>query len=208
MQASSRPAIPTLAVVTVIGIFPKQRGRDRVATFSWPDGTAATTPIWDRPDRLPHDLDHYIVEAVFRPPYGFWGLVERQAPFSSLTLVKGRWPKGQAKWFARVVRKHGAEMLKAEAAGLGLLFKARTDEEVDRVIPEVRRRLHRSYALSPENAFENATRDQFYEARELHATLHRAWRGVPMGGALEVTYPRRGKPKIHQRLEAVEALRV
>lgn len=91
-----------------------------MATLSWRDGTVATTPIWGTPNRLPHDLDHYIVEAVFQPPYGFWGLVERQAPFDSLTLVRGRWPKGKAAWFERVVRKHVAEMLKAEAVGLGM----------------------------------------------------------------------------------------
>lgn len=181
--------------------FPKTRGPGRVATFSWPDGTAATTPTWGSPDRLPHDLDHYIIEAVFRPPYGFWDLVERQAPFSSLTLVKGRWPKGKSDWFERVVRKHGLEMLKAEATPLGLLFEAETDKDVDRLIPELRRRLRRSYALSPANAFEGATRDDFHETRELHRTLHGAWARIPMGGALEVAYPPRGKPRIHQPVE-------
>jgi hypothetical protein len=192
----------------VTAIFPKTRGAGRVATFSWPDGTAATTSIWGRPERLPHDLDHYIVEAAFRPPYGFWGLLERQAPFSSLTLVKGRWPKGNAEWFERVVRKHGVEMLKAEATGLGPLFQAVTDDEVERAIPELRRRLRRSYALSPDNAFEDATREQFDEARALHVALHRAWLGVPMGGALEVAYPRRGKPRIHQRADTIDARRI
>ena len=181
-------------------MFPKIREVRRVATFCWPDGTAATTPIWGGPERLPHDLDHYIVEAVFRPPYGFWDLVERQAPFSSLTLVKGRWPKGKAEWFERVLRKHGVEMLKAEATGLGRLFAAATDEDVERLTPELRRNLRRAYALSAVNAFGHATCEQFRSARELHARLHRAWSGVPMGGALEVSYPPSGKPRIHQRV--------
>jgi hypothetical protein len=192
--------------VPVTAVFPKTRGPSRVATFLWPDETVATTPIWGRPERLPHDLDHYIIEAVFRPPYGFWGLVERQAPFSSLTLVAGRWPKDKAEWFQRVVRKHGTEMLKAEATGLELLFQAATDDDVDRAIPELRRRIRRSYALSPENAFGDATRQQFYEARQLHTILDRAWRGVPMGGALEVLYPRAGKPTIHPRVESTIAV--
>ncbi len=185
--------------------FPKNREAGRVATFAWPDGTAATTPIWGRPERLPHDLDHYIIDAVFRPPYGFWDLVERQAPYPSLTLVRGRWPKGKPEWYERVVRKHGVEMLKSEATGLGLLFRAVTDEQVDRLVPELRRRLRRSYALSPVNAFEDATRDQFHETRELHKALHRAWDGVPTGGALEVAYPLRGKPTIHRPKEAQPA---
>jgi hypothetical protein len=176
-----------------------------VETFSWRDGTVATTPICGRPDRLPHDLDHYIVEAVFQPPYGFWGLVERQAPFDSLTLIRGCWPKGKAAWFERVVRKHGAEMLKAEAAGLGVLFLAKTDDDVNRAIPELRRQLQRSDALSPANAFADATRAQFLEVRELHRTLHRTWRGVPMGGALEVAYPRVGKPKVHEQVDTCNA---
>lgn len=169
----------------------------------WPDGTAATTPIGGRPERLPHDLGHYIVEAVFRPPYGFWGLVERQAPFSSLTLIRGRWPRGKAEWFERVLRKHGTEMLKAEATGLGLLLRVNTADEVDRVIPELRRRLRTSYALTPANAFADAPREHFHDARRLHDTVHRAWTGVPVGGALEVAYPPNGKPRTHQRVEDV-----
>lgn len=185
----------------VSAIFPKTNSAGRVATFSWRDGTAATTPIWGRPDRLPHDLEHYIVEAVFQPPYGFWGLVERQAPFKSLTLIRGRWPKDKSAWFERVVRKHGVEMLKAEAVGLDLLFQAKSDEEVDRAIPELRRQLQRSYALSPANAFAEATRAQFLEIRDIHRSLHRTWRGTPMGGALEVAYPRVVKPKVHEHAD-------
>jgi hypothetical protein len=190
----------------VTAIFPKTRDAGRVATFRWADGTVATTPSWGRPERLPHDLDHYIIDAVFRPPYAFWGLVERQAPFPSLTLVRGRWPKGKSEWYQRVVRKHGLEMLKSEATLLGLLFEATTDEEVDRLIPELRRRLRRSYALAPADAFEGATRDQFHETRRLHKTVHRAWSRVPMGGALEVAYPPQGRPRIHQRIDAKAAL--
>ena len=159
-----------------------------MATFTWTDGTVATTPIFDRPEELPHDLRHYVVEAAFLPPYGFWSLVERQAPFRSLTLVRGRWPKGQVEWFARVVRKHGTEMLKAEATGLDELFDV-ADEALDRVLPELRRRLRRSYALSPANAYADAPRECFVEARRLHRRLHSAWRGLPFGGALEVRYP-------------------
>ena len=181
----------------VTAIFPKTRDRSRVATFTWPDGLVATTPIWNRAERLPHDLDHYIVEAVFRPPYGFWALVERQAPFSSLTLVSGRWPKGRAEWLAKVRRKHGAEMLKAEATGLGPLFRAETDADVDRIAPALRRQLERAYALTPDNAFAGATREQFHDVRDLHRSLHDAWNSVPMGGALEVAYPPRPEPTIH-----------
>ncbi len=189
----------------VTAIFPKSRDRERVATFLWVDGTAATTPIWGRPERLPHDLDHYIVEAAFLPPYGFWSLVEQQSPFPSLTLVKGRWPKDKAAWFERVVRKHGTEMLKAEATGLEVLFEAGEDE-VDRLIPELRRRLRTSYALSPANAFADAARERFLDARNLHRKVHRAWQGVPFRGALAVNFPPAANPKIYERFDPEEVV--
>lgn len=185
--------------------FPKRRDRQRVATFLWRDGSAATTPIWGLPERLPHDLDHYIVDASFRPPYGFWTLVEQQVPYPSLTLVRGRWPKDKSAWFERVVRRHGTEMLQAEATGLEELFAA-AEANVDRLIPELQRRLRASYALSPANAYAEAPPERFHAARDLHRKIHRAWRGVPFGGALEVSYPPRGNPTIHRSFDANEML--
>ena len=167
--------------------FPKQRGPGRVATFQWSDGIIATTPIFGLPVRLPHDLEHYVVEARLRPAYGFWSLVAQQAPFESLTLVRGRWPKGRQEWFDRVRRKHAAEMLKAEATGFCGLDNPAFD--LDAAWPTIRRAMQRSYALNAQTELTHVTKGDIAALHQDTLRLHDAWQAVPDGGALLVQWP-------------------
>jgi hypothetical protein len=174
--------------------FPKSNDRRRVAVFEWDGGLVATTPAGQNPDRLPHDLTHYVVEAYFRPPYGFWSLASQKAPFTSLTVVKGRWPGGRKEWLARVIRKHGAEMLQAEAKALGALTDPAVDFEA--TWPLVARGFKRGYDFGPANPFRSVTRADLLALRQQHFDLTHAWHRVPMGGALVVHWPPDVPPSI------------
>lgn len=167
--------------------FPKHARLDRVASFEWSDGLLATTPIYGKPPRLPHDLGHYVVEARLQPPYGFWALAAKQAPFASLTLVRGRWPKGKREWLDRVRRKHAAEMLKAEATGVTGLDDP--DFDIDAAWPSIRRSMRRSYALNPQTEFTHVTKADIVALHHDTLRMHDAWRAVPDGGALVVHWP-------------------
>lgn len=167
--------------------FPKNHDRARLAVFEWDDGLVATTPVWGRAERLPHDLSHYAIEAQFLPPYGFWSMAERQAPFESLTLVRGRWPRGRREWLDRVRRKHGGEMLKAEAVELGPL--ADPAVELDAVWSAMARSFKRAYDFGPANPFSHVTKSDLAVARQRYFELTDAWQRVPWGGALVVAWP-------------------
>lgn len=181
--------------VKMTATFPKSHERGRLAVFEWPDGLVATCPIdAANSGALPHDLIHYLGEAQFRPPYGFWGLASQQAPFASLTLVKGAWPRGRREWLDRVRRKHGVEMFKAEVVELGNITDPNLD--MDRYWPVRARTLRNAYSYAAENPFANATRADFVEARERAIALHDAWRRVPFGGALVVSWPPDTPPRI------------
>ena len=175
--------------------FPKSHDRGNVAVFEWPDGSAATTPMWARGDRLPHDLGHYIGEAQFRPPYGFWSLAAQQAPFGSLTIVRGRWPGDRQEWLDRVRKKHGAEMLKAESLDLSGLADI-TEAELEGRWPAAARTLKKAYSFTSANPFDKAKRADFFEARERAIALRDAWRRVPFGGALVVCWPPDMPPRV------------
>lgn len=181
-SAESRRTVVSMLRAT----FPKQKGRGALAVFAWRDGTSATTPT-DSGERLPHDLTHYAVEAHFRPPYGFWSLAARQAPFESLTLVAGRWPAAGRSALERARRKHGAEMLKAEAVNLTML----ADPEFDlaRGWGALRKTLTRAYAFGPSNVFADASRADFDAVRTRYLDLTRAWSKVPYGGGLVLSWP-------------------
>lgn len=174
--------------------FPKQTERGQVATFAWSDGLVATSPLWGRPERLPHDLGHYSVDAHFRPPYSFWSLVGQQAPFASLTLVRGRWPGGKREWLDRIRRKHGLEMLKAESPGIGRTCEP--DFDADAEWPAIRRALNRAYVFGEANPFADVTKESLVALHDAHMRLERAWKRLPVGGALVVHWP----PQTRQRV--------
>ena len=182
--------------------FPKPRDRRAltVAVFEWPDGSAATTPMFGVVEALPHDLGHYIGEAHFRPPYGFWNLAAQQAPFSSLTLIRGRWPGDRKEWLDRIRRKHGAEMLKAESVDFVGLANPRFD--LDRYWPAAARSLRKAYSFNGSNPFDKATKADFIAMRERAIALTDVWERVPCGGALEVSWPPDTPPRIIPQYEA------
>lgn len=179
--------------------FPKGDSRSK-AIYEWSDGMVALCDMYKDPRRLPHDLEHYIVEAQFRPPYGFWSLASRQAPYASLRLVNGRWPRAKQEWFDRLRRKHGDEMLKAESVGLGPIHDPGLD--FDRYWPQRVRTLRNAYSYGAPNPFDHATRKDFVEARERSIALRAAWDEVPMGGALVVCWPPETPPRIVEIYEA------
>ena len=178
--------------------FPKVRRSwsPPLATFRWDDGLVATTPQWGPADddRLPHDLGHYLTEAWFRPRYGFWSLTAEQVPFSSLTLVHGRWPHAAHARLDRLVRKHGTDMLKAEATDLSALID--TSVDVDAQWPRIRRMLERAYVFNDDNPFAGTTPLDLKRFANRGRALRNCWRRVPVGGALEVAWPPTEAPRI------------
>ena len=189
-----------MKTLTLRATFPKHDRRPRVARFEWSDGLVATTPIHGRPWRLPHDLDHYLIEARLRPAYGFWALAAQQAPFDSLTLVRGRWPKGKQAWFDRVRRHHAAEMLKAEATGVSGIADPAFD--VDAAWPTIRRTLERAYAFGPATSITHVTKADVVALREDTLRLRRTWADVPDGGALVVAWPPVVEPRVVTEADA------
>src|SRR4051795_1960423 len=173
----------------MVASFPKV-GRTHeppLATYRWDDGLVATTPSWGASQRLPHDLGHYLTEAWFRPRYGFWSMVADQMPFSSMTLVRGRWPKDARARLEQAVRDHGLEMLKAEATDLSGLIDP--DIDIDLHWPGIRRSLERAYVFGPENPFAAAAAADLRRFANRGRALRNCWRRVPLGGALEVYWP-------------------
>jgi len=170
-----------------VATFPKQAGSHGVATFAWADGVVATTPMWGSSERLPHDLGHYLTEAWFTPPYGFWSLMEQQLPLASMTLVRGRWPKGAAARWEEVRRSHGTDLLKAEATDLSDLARPGVDLVAE--WPAIRRVLERSYVFTEANPFAGVTIPDLQRFANRGRALRNLWRRVPGAGALEVSWP-------------------
>ena len=168
--------------------YPKLESRSNVATFTWSDGLVAQTLISNTTRHLPHDLAHYIVESRAQPPYGFWAMVGRQAPFESLTLIKGRWPKGKRDWFERVKRKHRDEMVQAEGVGGVIDGLVGSTLDLDRDWTVIQRGL-RAHAIKTDGPFASLTKRDLSEIVEFHRQLHALWDGIAVGQAVAVSWP-------------------
>ena len=162
--------------------FTKIRGAP--AIHRWPDGRVATALPWMK--GLPHDLGHWLMEAQVDLPWGFWSLAGQQAPFASLTLVEGRWPKGRQEWFDRVRRKHGLSMLHAEAQDGHWLADPHLDVHKD--WQEIRRRLVHTYAFEDSPLASWGPQD-VERLRPFALRAAATWDALPAGGSVEVAWP-------------------
>jgi hypothetical protein len=129
-------------------------------------------------------------------PYGFWALAGRQAPCKSFTVVRGRWPRGKAEWFGRVKRKHGGEMIQAEMVGGIVGALARGELDVRRDWWQIRSMLTRAYTFESDGPFAAVTQADLVGLVPFHDRLHGLWATVPVGGALQVSWPQRGDPVV------------
>ena len=162
--------------------YTKSRGAPSV--HRWPDGTVATCMQWS--GGFPHDLGHWVLEAQVDLPWGFWSLAGQQAPFASLTLVRGRWPKGKREWLDRVRRKHGLSMLHAEAQDGSWLLDPDLDVHGD--WQQIRRRLAKTYAFA-ESPLAHFGPQDVEALRPFARRAAAAWEALPPGGSVEVSWP-------------------
>jgi hypothetical protein len=126
------------------------------------------------------------MEAQVDLPWGFWSLVGQRAPFASLTLVDGRWPKGKKEWLDRVRRKHGLSMLHAEAQDGRWL--ADPDLDVHRDWQTIRTKLARTYAFA-DSPLACLGPDDVERLRPLALRTAATWDALPPGGSIEVSWP-------------------
>lgn len=172
----------------LVATFPKAHSPGGVAEFRWSDGTVATTPLYTHPDRLPHDLEHYVLDAHIDLPFGFWALAGKQTPFKSFTLVSGRWERGARERFERQARRHRGAMLQGEAGSFVHDLASREDD-VAVEWPLLRRRLRRAHSYENDSPIGDLEVGDVRRVIAFDRELHRLWSDLPIGGALQVTWP-------------------
>lgn len=155
-----------------------------LSVHRWPNGLVATTPQWGR--GLPHDLGHWLMEAQVDLRWGFWSLAGQQAPFESLTVVAGRWPKGRQEWLDRVRRKHGTAMLHAEVQDGRWLADPNLDVDAD--WKTIRAKLARTYAFEA-SPLANLAPQDVERLRPFAIRAVATWDALPKGASVEVCWP-------------------
>ncbi len=181
-------AVPSLGM-RMTATFTKAAGVP--ALYRWSDGVVAET-MPNSGLRFPHDLGHWLLECQVPMPYGFWSLAGQQAPFASFQLTAGRWPRGKAVWLDRVRRKHAGEMLHAEAKGG--LWLAADDLDVHRDWKAIRRSLATAYAFTADSCLTHLSPHDVELMVPLARRTVAQWDALPLGDALEVTWPGTAEP--------------
>lgn len=176
--------------VSLTVTFPCTADGRNEATFEWSDGLVCTTVGGGRPGRLPHDLEHYILESQVELPYGFWTLAGKQAPFQSFTHVRGQWPRSRKTWFEQVKKKHRGEMVKADSLAGIVHALARGALDLDRDWREITRQLTHAYRYGSDDAAERITKQDLGRVLAFDHAVRAAWASVSVGGSLKVTWPR------------------
>lgn len=170
---------PTLAGVQAR--FSKVNERRRTVQLTWSEGFTATMPQYNHVLRFPHDLEHYIVDAVLRPPYGFWELAAAKAPFASLTPCRP-WPREKREWFAKVLRQHRDEMVEAERLTGLLPGQCLSWREAHHV-------MRAAWTERPGSPRPELTAAGYRRITELHEQIRGAWEELPEGDHLTVIWP-------------------
>lgn len=78
----------------------------------------------------PHDYGHYLVERVYAPAHGFWGIIAAGAVWGDMQLLVGRRPPHSAERTKAILR--AAEEAHSSAEGLVCAFQQITDAQLDR----------------------------------------------------------------------------
>ena len=169
---------------TLIVEFIKVTGRSCLARAQRLDGAMVETTATAR-DGLPHDLEHFVVEAALDCRNGFWGRVWRGAEFDSIRVSTSgprrrarSWnrqlTRGYKGWNEDLVGKVVAVL--DEATGRGWSPPARLpDVPTMAVLLDNRRRPPAEAVISRDRIITAVT--ELFEARQ-------EWGSLPVGGSL------------------------
>ena len=160
------------------------------------DGVVISVVTPDRPQGLPHDMAHYLIERGLGFECGFWGAVAAGAVFKGMRVVSGRRPPHASERSEAIVKAGYYQLAAAELYVSVIQSVAREGKERDWAgvcarLDEVWRPFR-----VPRKA---VTREAVERVCEALREAEREWRELPVGGGLNVSWalPRRGttRPK-------------
>jgi hypothetical protein len=139
----------------------------------------------DRPEGLPHDMAHYLVERGLGIERGFWGAVAAGAVFKGVEVVSGRRPPHAAERSKAVIKAGYRQLATAEL--YVSVFQAVAREGKERDLAYVNARLDDVWRPFrwPRKA---VTREGVLRVCEAMREAEKEWRELPVGGSVTVSW--------------------
>ena len=139
----------------------------------------------DRPQALPHDMAHYLVERGLGFERGFWGAVAAGAVFKGMQVVSGRRPPHADERSKALIKAEYRQLAAAELYVSVIQSVAREGRERDWA--DVNARLDEAWRpfRAPRPA---VTREGVARVCEALREAEREWRELPVGGSVTVSW--------------------
>ena len=140
----------------------------------------------DRPQALPHDMAHYLIERGLGFERGFWGAVAAGAVFKGMRVVSGRRPPHADERSEAIIKAEYRQLAAAELYVSVIQGVAREGKERDWAL--VCSRLDEVWR--PFRGLRRAvTRGGVVRVCEALREAERGWRQLPVGGTVNVSWP-------------------
>lgn len=167
--------------------FTRQGERSYSTVIVRDDKVTIEVPSYDRPDWLPHDLAHYVVEFNLGLAEGFWGRVAAGAVYPGMKILTGRQAAHATDRSRTLIRENSQTGTEAEVL-VGLFVQlAQQGLENDRDTVRVLLGKNWQSARSTRPAL------QLEEVRQICRKLgemQQEWKRLATGQDITVTWPR------------------
>jgi hypothetical protein len=153
------------------------------------DGAVLQTRSPRAAHRLPHDLIHYVVEQELELADGFWGRVANGMTFCNLRVV--RQPAQRRRPHREIRRRSSRERNGLEAEVLVGIFDDIWEGTAKREWGSIRRFLDSVWSPRARTRAEELDEHTINRVCAALSETEEAWRRVPPGGELRVSWPSR-----------------
>lgn len=149
------------------------------------DGVVVRVGTPDRPEGLPHDLAHYLVERGLGIGRGFWGVVAAGAVFEGMEVVSGRRPPHARERSKAIIKAEHRQLATAEL--YVSVFQSVAREGKERDWAGVNARLDEAWRPFrwPRKA---VTREGVLRVCEALREAEKEWRALPVGESITVSW--------------------
>lgn len=149
------------------------------------DGVLLRVPTPDRPQTLPHDLAHYLIERGLGFERGFWGAIAAGAVFKGMQVVSGRRPPHAEERSKAIIKAEYRQLAGAEI--YVSVIQGVERDGVERDWARVCARLDEAWRPFswPRKA---VTREGVLRVCEALREAEREWRELPVGQSLSASW--------------------
>ena len=149
------------------------------------DKVRVWVPGYDRPEWLPHDLRHYVIEHTLGLQYGFWGRVAAGAVFPGMKVLEGRQPPHAAERSYKAARQQPRTGTQSEIL-VGFLAGV-AQQRIENDWPRVQKMLKQAW-VDDHAHYSNLSHAEVKQVCAELRIMEQRWQELAIGESLTVNW--------------------